>query len=551
MSDDPTAPSERETHGGDGALAAIRAHGVNHLFTLSGAHVFPIYDAAVHASPPLAIIDVRHEQTAVFAAEATGRLTRSPGLAVVTAGPGVTNSVSAIANAKYNGAPMLVIGGRAPANRWGQGALQEIDHPPLVAPLTKSARTSATTSAITQDVYDALELARSPHRGPTFLDIPMDVFFGPATVETLPECQPVNPAIHSGDLTKIAEAIKDATKPLLILGSDVWTGGAENWAKSFAEALGIPTVTNGTARGIIPRGHPLLVSKARSVALRHTDLVIVAGTPLDFRLGYGRFGDAKVVHIADSPDQIAAHAKLWASAAADIGVVFLALTEELKSHNLAAHFKPWVEELQQATQIANAKDVELLQNDSTYIHPARIYGELLPRLADDAIVIGDGGDFVSFAGKFVEPMKPGCWLDPGPYGCLGGGIGSAIAARLARPSAQIALLLGDGALGFSLAEIDSLVRHKLPVVMIVGNNSAWGLEKHPMQSLFGYDVAADLGYQTRYDQVAIALGAGGEFVTEASKIGAALDRGFASGIPYLINIATDPAIAYPRKTTGI
>jgi acetolactate synthase-1/2/3 large subunit len=542
---------ERETHGGDGALVAARAHGVKHLFTLSGGHIFPIYDAAVHDNPPLPIIDVRHEQSAVFAAEATGRLTRTPGLAVLTAGPGVTNGISAITNAKYNGAPLLVIGGRAPANRWGQGALQEIDHPPIFKPITKSAQTSTTTAGIAGDVYGALELARTPHRGPTFLDIPMDIFFGPTSVSELPEWKPTPVSLYSGDVTEIADAIRNATKPLLILGSDVWTGGAEDSARSFAEALGIPVVTNGTARGIIPRGHPLLVSKARSVALRGTDLVIVAGTPLDFRLGYGRFGDAKVIHLADSPEQVATHVRLWASASNDLWLIFNSMLGELQPYDLIARFKPWADELQLATKAASAKELELLQSNATYIHPARIYGELLPRLADDAVVIGDGGDFVSFAGKFVEPAQPGCWLDPGPYGCLGGGMGSAIAARLARPSAQIALLLGDGALGFSLAEIDSLVRHKLPVVMIVGNNSAWGLEKHPMQSLFGYDVAADLGHQTRYDQVAIALGAGGEFVTEASKIGAALDRAFASGIPYLVNIATDPAIAYPRTTTGI
>ncbi len=542
---------ERETHGGDGALAAARAHGVKHLFTLSGAHIFPIYDAAVHDTPPLPIIDVRHEQSAVFAAEATGRLTRTPGLAVVTAGPGVTNGISAVANAKYNGAPLLVLGGRAPANRWGQGALQEIDHPPLLAPITKSSGTSTTTSGIADDVYAALSLARTPHRGPTFLDIPMDIFFGPTSVPNLPQWKPIPVSINSDDVKSISDVIRNATQPLLVLGTDVWADGAEESALRFVESLGIPVVTNGTARGIIPRGHPLLVSKARSVALRITDLVIVVGTPLDFRLAYGRFGGARVVHIADSLEQIASHVKLAASASGNLSSILDAIIQELQSDDLIARFQPWAEELRNASRAAKAKEKELLNSDAAHIHPARIYGELLPRLANDAIVIGDGGDFVSFAGKFVEPAQSGCWLDPGPYGCLGGGMGSAIAARLARPSAQIVLLLGDGAIGFSLIEIDSLVRHKLPVVMIVGNNSAWGLEKHPMQSLFGYDVAADLGHQTRYDQVAIALGAGGEFVTEPSKIVPALDRAFASGIPYLVNIATDPAIAYPRTTTGI
>jgi acetolactate synthase-1/2/3 large subunit len=172
-------------------------------------------------------------------------------------------------------------------------------------------------------------------------------------------------------------------------------------------------------------------------------------------------------------------------------------------------------------------------------------------LADDAVVIGDGGDFVSFAGRYVEPRRPGGWLDPGPYGCLGTGLGYAVAARLARPSAQVVLLLGDGAAGFSLMDVDTLVRHRLPVVMVVGNNGVWGLEKHPMQLLFGYDVAADLQPGCRYDEVVRALGGAGELVTSPAAIGPALRRAFDAGVPYLVNVATDPKVAYPRATTGV
>ena len=166
-------------------------------------------------------------------------------------------------------------------------------------------------------------------------------------------------------------------------------------------------------------------------------------------------------------------------------------------------------------------------------------------------MIGDGGDFVSFAGRYVEPARPGGWLDPGPYGCLGAGLGAAMAARIARPSAQVVLLLGDGAAGMSLMDVDTLVRHQLPVVMVVGNNSCWGLEKHPMRFLYGYDVATDLAPQTAYHEVAQALGAAGEAVTKPEDIGAALDRAFASGVPYLVNVMTDPEAAYPRATTGV
>ena len=536
---------ERETHGGDLAVLAAQAHGINHLFTLSGAHVFPIYDGAVHRDLP--IIDVRHEQTAVFAAEATARLTRTPGLAVVTAGPGVTNGVSAVANAFYNGAPLLMLGGRAPAGRWGQGALQEIDHPPLLAPVTKIAATVTKTDEIGNEVFDALALARTPHRGPTFLDIPMDIFFGPATTHPVAAWTPQARQVNTDEMARIADLIKKSSSPLLILGSDVWAGSAENEALEFVESIQIPVITNGTARGIIPRGNPLLATKARSFAFRSADLILVVGTPLDFRLGYGDFGSAKVIHVSDSPTGIATHATLAASTSGDLPAIFTALTNSL-SHRVS---NEWRESITQAALKSASKERELLEADLSPIHPARIYGELLPKLADDAVIIGDGGDFVSFAGKFVEPVRPGCWLDPGPFGCLGGGMGGIIAARLARPSAQVVALFGDGALGFSLGDIDSLVRHHLPAVMVVGNNSAWGLEKHPMQSIFGYDVAADLAPQTRYDEVVRALGGAGEIVTESSQIGPALDRAFESGVPYLVNIITDPAIAYPRTTTGI
>jgi acetolactate synthase-1/2/3 large subunit len=211
----------------------------------------------------------------------------------------------------------------------------------------------------------------------------------------------------------------------------------------------------------------------------------------------------------------------------------------------------WRATLADTVAAATARDAELLRAEADPVHPARIYGELVPRLAEDAVVIGDGGDFVSFAGKYVEPKRPGGWLDPGPYGCLGAGPGAAIAARLARPSSQVVLLLGDGAAGFSLMDVDTMVRHNLPVVMVMGNNSAWALEKGPMQMLYGYDVIADLAPQTPYDHVVQALGGAGETVTDPKGIGPAIDRAFDSGVPYLVNVITDVNAGYPRATFGI
>jgi acetolactate synthase-1/2/3 large subunit len=556
---DVEAEAPTTSHGGVQALDVARAHGVTTMFTLSGAHVFPLYDAAVIAEPPMPIIDVRHEPSAVFAAEAVGKLTRTPGLAVLTAGPGVTNGVSPVAQAMFAGSPLVVVGGRAPAGRWGSGSLQELDHPPIFETITKFSTTAHTVDAVASTTDAAFAAAGSSHRGPAFFDVPMDELFGQAPIGETPHTVVSRIEPDPDDLASIARVLAESVQPVLIIGTDVWTDGAEHAALELVDEIGIPVIANGMGRGIVPGGHPQLVTKARSAALNGADVVVVVGTPLDFRLGYGVFGGkdgsapAKVVHIADSPGQVSQHAELAASASGSLSSCFDGILVGLrKSDNWGpSRWSPWLERLRGIVGEATQRDNELLTAEADPIHPARIYGELLPRLADDAVVIGDGGDFVSFAGKYVEPKRPGGWLDPGPYGCLGAGMGAAMAARITRPSSQVVLLYGDGAAGMSLMDVDTLVRHNLPVVMVVGNNSAWGLEKGPMQFLYGYDVAADLAPNTRYDQVVTALGGGGEMVTDPREIGPALDRAFASGIPYLVNVITDVNAAYPRNTLGI
>src|SRR5215468_4998876 len=536
---------EPARHGGAHAVAAARLHGVSTMFTLSGGHVFPLYDGAVKADPPMRLVDVRHEQSAVFAAEASARLTRAPGFAVVTAGPGVTNGVSAVTTAWFNGSPVVVMGGRAPDYRWGAGGLQEIDHPPLLAPVTKRAWTEHQASAVGAAVDEAFRLATAPHRGPVFLDVAIEALFGDADVEA------------------IAGLIADSSRPVLVLGSDVWLGGADTAAREAACELRLPVVANGQGRGVLPAGHELLVTRARSVAFGEADLVLVVGSPLDFRLGYGTFGGrdgrdpAQVIHVADSADHLATHVTLAASAAGDLAAFFTALASAVPATTRrAGAAEPswagtWLPRLTAAASQAIAADQALLASDADPIHPLRVYGELARLLDDDAVVIGDGGDFVSFAGKYLEPKRPGGWLDPGPYGCLGTGLGYAIGARIARPSSPVVLVLGDGAAGFSLMDVDTLVRHRLPVVMICGNNGIWALEKYPMQALYGYDVVADLQPGCRYDVVVRALGGAGETVTRPGDIGPALRRAFDAGAPYLVNVITDPAVAYPRSTTGV
>ena len=536
---------------GNLAMRALKQAGVEHLFTLSGAHIFPLYEGC--RDEDVQLVDVRHEQTAVFGAEGLAKLTRQPQVAAVTAGPGVTNAMSAIASAQVGRSPLLVLGGRAPLGTWGQGSLQEIDHVPFVAPLTKFAGTANTPETVAAMTLDALRIAGTAQRGPTFVDVPMDVIFSPADEETVPAWRPPEPfGVDTDSIAKAAGHLREANHPVIIGGTDVWFGGAWEALQHLAETLHAPVLLNGMGRGCLPPDHPLAFQLARGAALKNADLVMVVGTPLDFRLAHGRFGEfgqAKVIHVADHPEGLAEHVEL----AADLGGELVAALTQLAAAVDGGNDerRAWVEQLRDIEQSKREGETELLEAESDPIHPVRVYGELRRVLGPDAVVICDGGDFVSFAGRYIKSSQPGRWLDPGPYGCLGTGMGYATAARLAHPDAQVCVLLGDGAAGFSLMDVDTLVRHKLPVVMVCGNNGIWGLEKFPMQQIYdGWDVAADLQPGLRYEDVVKALGGAGETVEKSADIGPALDRAFASGVPYLVNVLTDPAIPYPRGASS-
>lgn len=531
------------------AMRALAAAGVEHLFTLSGGHIFPLYDGCRDAG--VRIIDTRHEQTATFAAEGMAKLTRRTQVAALTAGPGITNGASAVAGAKFNGSPVLVLGGRAPQATWGAGSLQEMDHVAFMQALTKHAMTSMSAAAVATDVLEAFRIAGTPQRGPAFVDIPMDVIFLPADESTVPTwTAPEQQAVDSDAVAQAAEVLRGARKPVIIAGTDVWFDGAWQELRELVETLRIPAIVNGMGRGCLPADHELSFSRARGAALKGADVVMVIGTPLDFRLGFGHFGEAQVIHVVAHPDLVARHRPLAVGVSGNLANALSELTAQTQgpSGDLRAERDNWADTLRGLEDAERSNERDLLESDADPIHPARIYGELSKVLARDAVVIGDGGDFVSYAGKYVDTYEPGRWMDPGPYGCLGTGQGYAVAARLAHPDAQIALMLGDGAAGFSLMDVDTLVRHNLPVVMIVGNNGMWALEKYPMQQMYnGWDVAADLRQDTGYDAIVRALGGAGETVTTAGDLSAALARGFDSGVPYLINVHTDPKVAYPRK----
>jgi acetolactate synthase I/II/III large subunit len=546
------AETDRATrlHGGRLIARRLKAHGVRKLFTLSGGHLFSIYDGC--RAEGIDLVDVRHESAAAFAAEGWAKVTREPGVAAVTAGPGVTNAMSVLAGAQQSHSPMLVLGGRAPAMRWGQGSLQEIDHVPFVRPVTKLAATAESTAEIPGLVDEALAAAVRAHSGPAFLDFPLDVVFSEAE-EPEPEPGPAPPDPAAGpepdgdDLARAIALLREAERPVVMAGSNLYWGHGEGALRALAEELRVPVFLNGLARGCVPADHELAFSRARSTALQGADVALVAGVPMDFRLGFGQaFGaDTEVVAI-DRAEPVHDHPRTPAAE------LYGGLTGILDALRTGARGGPdraaWVAQLRATEDERRAAEAAELADERAPLHPMRLYGELRAVLDRDAIVIGDGGDFVSYAGRIMDSYAPGCWLDPGPYGCLGCGPGYALAAKLARPERQVVLLVGDGAFGFSGMEFDTLARHGVDVVAVMGNNGIWALEKHPMEFLYGYSVVADLRPGTRYDEVVRALGGHGALVERPDELRPALVRAFEAGRPALVNVLTDPSVAYPRRS---
>ncbi len=536
-------------HAGRLVARRLKASGIDTVFTLSGGHLFSIYDGC--RSEGIRLIDTRHEQTAAFAAEGWSKVTRQPGVAALTAGPGVTNGMSAMAAAQQNSSPLLVLGGRAPALRWGMGSLQEIDHVPFVAPLTRFAATAPSAEAVGGLVDEALRATVGAPSGVAFIDFPMDHVFSvaadvgsPGALTDLPA-----PALADGDaLERAAGLLAAARRPVIMAGTNVWWGHAEAALLRLAEQQRIPVLMNGMARGTVPADHPLAFSRARSKALAEADVAIVVGVPMDFRLGFGGvFGPETQLIVADRAQPDRDHPRpIAAGLYGDLPATLAALGET--THAGGVGQDDWVADLRAAETKARDGEHADMADDRSPLHPMRVYAELAPLLDRDAIIVVDAGDFGSYAGRVIDSYVPGAWLDSGPFGCLGSGPGYALAAKLARPDRQVVLLQGDGAFGFSGMEWDTLVRHNVPVVSVIGNNGIWALEKHPMEALYGYSVVAELRPETRYDEVVRALGGHGELVSTPGELRPALTRALGSGLPAVVNVLTDPAVAYPRRS---
>jgi acetolactate synthase-1/2/3 large subunit len=527
----------------------LRASGIDTIFTLSGGHLFSIYDGC--QAENVRLIDTRHEQTAAFAAEGWSKVTRVPGVAALTAGPGVTNGMSAMAAAAQNQSPLVVLGGRAPASRWGQGSLQEIDHLPFVAPLTRFAATAQSPDAVGPLIDDALRAAAGADGQPTgvsFVDFPMDHVFGEAHDDGRPGALAGSSTVPAPDASAVDAAVallSGAQRPVIMAGTNVWWGHAETALLRLAERLRIPVLMNGMARGVVPADHELAFSRARSKALGEADVAVVVGVPMDFRLGFGKvFGaDTRLIAV-DRVEPARPHPREVAAG------LYGDLTRSLSALAAATPTdrQAWIADLRTTETAARAREAAELADERTPLHPMRVYAEVSAMLDRDAIVVIDAGDFGSYAGRVIDSYVPGAWLDSGPFGCLGSGPGYALAAKLARPDRQVVLLQGDGAFGFSGMEWDTLVRHGVHVVSVIGNNGIWALEKHPMEMLYGYSVVAELRPGTRYDEVVTALGGHGELVATPADLRPALERAFSAGLPAVVNALTDPTVAYPRRS---
>jgi acetolactate synthase-1/2/3 large subunit len=563
-------------HGGDRVAAALEAQGVPFVFTLCGGHISPILTAS--KARGIRIVDCRDEATAVFAADAVARLTGIPGVAAVTAGPGLTNTITALKNAQLAQSPVVLIGGAAPTALQGRGALQDIDQRPLIAPHVKRFSKVRHVADLAPAIEDAFAVAREGVPGPVCIECPVDLLYDEANIRQwyadaagkgtsiadralrwyltrhvarmfagsnrpielrAREVQPPAPADSHIEAT--IAALTRAKQPLMVIGSQALSlsGEADRIATAIAE-LGIPAYLSGMARGLLGREHPLQMRHARRKALRESDCVILAGVPCDFRLDYGR-------HIRRSATLIAANRSAREARMnrrpdlAAIGDAGLFL-ERLAARAIGgSRWRDWTQALRKRDLEREAEIDAQAVTEGEFVNPLGFFRELDRAAGDDAIMVADGGDFVATASYIVRPRAPLSWLDPGVFGTLGVGAGFALGAAVARPQSEVWIVYGDGACGYGLVEFDTFVRHRIPVIAVVGNDAAWTQIAREQVKMLNDDVSTVLA-RTDYHRVAEGFGAEGILVTKNAAVPAVLKQARAtarSGKPVLVNVWLD------------
>jgi acetolactate synthase-1/2/3 large subunit len=539
-----------EISGGHLVARALRAEGIDVIFTLCGGHIIDIYDGCLDEG--IKIVDVRHEQVAAHAADGYARVTGRPGCAVVTAGPGTTDAVTGVANAFRAESPMLLIGGQGATSQHKMGSLQDLPHVDMLRPITKFAATVPTTGRVADMVAMAFRECYQGAPGPSYLEIPRDVLDAkvPLDQTAIPTPGRYRASTRAlgdpADIERLADLIDHSQQPCILLGQQVWTCRAAEEAQGLVREADIPAFMNGAGRGTLPPADPHHFQLTRRFAFDKADLIIVVGTPFDFRLGYGRRLSqlADVVQIDLDYRTVGRNRDLTLGMVGDCSVILGAVRQALSGRsgmNRSNHLH-WRQELRAEEDRLEAARQAKLHSEAMPIHPMRLAHELTEFLTDDTIYIGDGGDVVTTAGQVVKPHLPGHWMDPGPLGTLGVGIGFAMAAKLARPDQEVLCYFGDGALSLTGFDFETMLRFDLPFVGVVGNNSYMNQIRFGQLARYGKErgeVGNKLG-DLPYGRFAEVLGGYGEEVRDPKDIRPALERARESGKPSLINVWVDP-----------
>jgi len=551
--------SPRKLTGGHLIARALKMEGVQNVFTLAGDHVLPVLD--VLADTDFNLIDTRHEQAAVHMADAWGRITGQPGVAMYTT-PGFANAVPGLANALHSDSPLLSISGSAELHELGRGAMQEIDQTGMAAPTTKGAWTVTDAGRIPDMIAHALRLAYSGRRGPVHLTIPVDVqqqeipedqvtFYPPS------EYRSTQPAPAPGGLVSEAVALlRGAERPMIIAGSAAAYAGSGESLQRFIETTRLPLLTEGDARGLVSDDHPYCfgffdngLNRAARLT-RDADLIVLLGRKQDLIVGYAMpptvAADARVIQIDPSPAEIGRNRGVAVGIVGDVDTVLGQLANEAATYewkNL-----PWLDRLK-AEREAQAEELDTLAVAESPMHAMYVHKALKGLLKPDDYLVFDGGDYCHFGRAYLPAVRPRSWWYVSTLGMLGTALPTALAAKLAHPDRRAIILTGDGAFGFNGMEFDTAVRHGLNVTAILGNDSAWGIDRQIQLGVYGKPVATDL-LPTRYDQVVKSLGGHGEFVRDPAELPAALQRAFTMNLPSLINVAVQRAIS-PRAEAAI
>ncbi len=517
-------------HGGRLVAQALKRHGTTHLFTLCGGHIQAIYDGCLDEQ--IRVVDVRHEQTAGHAADGYARATGRPGVCAVTAGPGVTDVVTAVANAQRAGIPMICIGGAGPKQLCDMGSLQDMDCVTLMRPITKWSVQVPETRRIAEYIDAAFRVAQAGVPGPVFLEMPLDLLMNFHEENDLPATRAFEePPRAGGDprsIARAAELLKTAARPCFVVGTQLRWSPVKDAVRRAADAFSVPFFVNGMARGCLPHGHPSFFSRARKFALAQADVVFMFGTPFDFRVDYGRsplWADGvKIVQVDLDGAELGRNRAVEIGIAGDTGLVLEQLV--LAVGEKAA--PEWLAAVRADEDKRRAKMEAEITSDASPPNPLRVCAELGKRLGKNDVVIGDGGDFVATAANVLKLEWPQLWMDPGPLGTLGVGPGYAMAAQLTRPDATTVLVYGDGSFGLHAMELEAMARQKIPCVAIIGNDAAWTQIRRGQVEMYGAERAPATALEfTRYEKIVDACGGKGFWVETLAELGPALDAAFA------------------------